>query len=176
MHLIIGAERLNLPTGRSVDETCEGDPMSSAKIKLVVAEDNFIIRAGIRKLLNKSQDIEVVGEATNGVEALQLVQESKPDILLLDVEMPVLNGIEVAWTLKESKNMTKILVLSAYDDQEYIRGMLLNGASGYLLKDEAPERIIDAVKGVAQGETGWVSPQVEARLKKKRKKENNKRP
>jgi DNA-binding NarL/FixJ family response regulator len=119
--------------------------------------------------LNKSQDIEVIGEATNGIEALQLVGKIKPDILLLDVEMPVLNGIEVAWTLKESDSKTKILVLSAYDDQEYIRGMLLNGASGYLLKDEAPERIIDAVKGIAQGETGWVSPQVEARLKKKRK-------
>lgn len=144
--------------------------MPSAKIKLVVAEDNFIIRAGIRKLLNKSQEIEIVGEATNGMEALRLVQESKPDILLLDVEMPVLNGIDVAWALKESNSVTKILVLSAYDDQEYIRGMLLNGASGYLLKDEAPEKIIDAVKGVAQGETGWVSPQVGARLKKKRKK------
>jgi DNA-binding NarL/FixJ family response regulator len=149
--------------------------MAAKKIKLVVAEDNVIIRMGIRRLLNKSQDIEVVGEATNGMEALQLVQEIKPDILLLDVEMPILNGMEVAWILKESDSITKILVLSAYDDQEYIRGMLLNGASGYLLKDEAPERIIDAVKGVAQGETGWVSPQVEARLKKKRKRENNKR-
>lgn len=144
--------------------------MSSTKIKLVVAEDNAIIRRGIRRLLDQSQDIEVVGEATNGIEALQLVGEIKPDILLLDVEMPVLNGIEVAWTLKESESVTKILVLSAYDDQEYIRGMLLNGASGYLLKDEAPERIIDAVKEIAQGETDWVSPQVEARLKKKRKK------
>jgi DNA-binding NarL/FixJ family response regulator len=150
--------------------------MPSAKIKLVVAEDNVILRRGIRKLLNKSQEIEVVGEATNGMEALQLVREIKPDILLLDVEMPVFNGIEVAWTIKASDSITKILVLSAYDDQEYIRGMLLNGASGYLLKDEAPERIIEAVKGVAQGETGWVSPQVEARLKKKRKRERNKRP
>jgi len=144
--------------------------MSSTKIRLVIAEDNVIIRKGIRRLLNKSQDIEVVAEAKNGIEALQLVGEIEPDILLLDVEMPALNGIEVARMLKESRHGTRILVLSAYDDQEYIRGMLLNGASGYLLKDEAPERIIDAVKGVSQGEIGWVSPQVEARLKKKRKK------
>lgn len=144
--------------------------MSLTKIKLVVAEDNATIRRGIRSLLNKSQEIEVVGEATNGVEALQLVGEIEPDILLLDVEMPGLNGIQVARMLKESGHTTRILVLSAYDDQEYIRGMFLNGASGYLLKDEAPERIVDAVKGVAQGENGWVSPQVEARLKKKRKK------
>jgi len=143
--------------------------MPLMKIKVVVAEDNTIIRLGIRKLLNKSQEIEVTGEATNGMEALQLVREVEPDILLLDVEMPGLNGIEVARTLKKSISSTRILVLSAYDDQEYIREMLLNGASGYLLKDEAPERIIEAVKGVAQGETGWVSPQVEARLKKKRR-------
>ena len=143
--------------------------MPLMKIKVVVAEDNTIIRLGIRKLLSKSQEIEVTGEATNGMEALQLVWEVEPDILLLDVEMPGLNGIEVARTLKKSISSTRILVLSAYDDQEYIREMLLNGASGYLLKDEAPERIIEAVKGVAQGETGWVSPQVEARLKKKRR-------
>lgn len=141
----------------------------SRKIKLVVAEDNLIIRMGIRRLLNKSQDIEVVGEAINGMEALQLVGETRPDILLLDVEMPVMNGIEVALRLKEAQTLTRILVLSAYDDQEYIRSMLLNGASGYLLKDEAPERIIDAVKGIVHGETGWVSPQIETRLKKKRK-------
>jgi len=143
--------------------------MPLMKIKVVVAEDNTIIRLGIRKLLSKSQEIEVTGEATNGMEALQLVGQIEPDILLLDVEMPGLNGIEVARTLKKSISSTRILVLSAYDDQEYIREMLLNGASGYLLKDEAPERIIEAVKGVAQGETGWVSPQVEARLKRKRK-------
>ncbi len=143
--------------------------MFLTKIKLVVAEDNATVRRGIRSLLNKSQEIEVVGEATNGREALRLVGEIEPDILLLDVEMPDLNGIQVARMLKESGNATRILVLSAYDDQEYIRGMFLNGASGYLLKDEAPERIVDAIKGIAQGENGWVSPQVEARLRKKRK-------
>ncbi len=140
------------------------------KIKVLVAEDNTIIRAGIRRLLNQSQEIEVIGEARNGEEALQLVGASEADILLLDVEMPVLSGIEVARALKKERRPIRILALSAYDDQEYIRAMLLNGASGYLLKDEAPERIIEAVKGVAQGETSWLSPQVQAALKKKRKK------
>lgn len=143
--------------------------MSLTKIKLVVAEDNLTVRLGICRLLDQSQEIEVVGEATNGREALQRVREIKPDILLLDVEMPELSGIEVARTLKESGSTTRILVLSAYDDQEYIRGMFVNGASGYLLKDEAPERIVDAVKKVAQGEKGWVSPQIEARVKKRRR-------
>jgi DNA-binding NarL/FixJ family response regulator len=112
------------------------------------------------------RDIEVVGEAKDGVEALSKVYELSPDVLLLDVEMPHLNGIEVARKLKKEGNNTTILVLSAYDDQEYIQAMLVNGASGYLIKDEAPERIIEAVKGVAQGELGWVSAKVRSKLKK----------
>ncbi len=143
--------------------------MSHLKIQVVLAEDNSTVRTGIRRLLNRAQDIEVIGEARNGVEALRLVGEVKPDILLLDVEMPELDGIEVARLLKKSGDeRTRILVLSAYDDKEYIREMLLNGASGYLLKDEAPERIIEAVQGVARGQTGWVSPQVEAKLKRRK--------
>ena len=136
--------------------------------RVVLAEDNEIVRRGIRRLLNKAQDIVVIGEANNGIEALRLVEEMQPDVLLLDVEMPQLNGIEVAHRLKKTKSKTQILVLSAYDDREYIKEMLSNGASGYLIKDEAPDRIIEAVMGVAQGETGWVSPQVEAKLRGKR--------
>lgn len=136
------------------------------KIKVVVAEDNEIIRLGICRLLNKSQEIEIIGQAGNGREALRLVDEVAPDVLLLDVEMPLINGIEVARRLKQKTGPTRILVLSAYDENEYIRQMLGNGASGYLLKDEAPERIVEAVKGVAQGDTGWVSPQIEGILKK----------
>jgi DNA-binding NarL/FixJ family response regulator len=145
--------------------------MLPLKIQVVVAEDNKTVRSGIRKLLNKAQDIEVVGEASNGMEALQLVGYANPDILLLDVEMPVLDGVQVAHLLKKNgPRKTRILVLSAYNDREYIQEMLMNGASGYLLKDEAPERIIEAIQGIARGETGWVSPQVELILKKKRRK------
>jgi len=134
---------------------------------VVLAEDNEYVRRGIRRLLNNAHDIDVVAEARDGIEALALVHALLPDILLLDVEMPLLNGIEVARRLRTEAGGTRILVLSAYDDQEYIQEMLANGASGYLIKDEAPTRIIEAVRGVAQGETGWVSPQVEAKLKKK---------
>jgi len=134
---------------------------------VVLAEDNEYVRRGIRRLLNNAHDIDVVAEARDGIEALALVHALLPDILLLDVEMPLLNGIEVARRLRTEAGGTRILVLSAYDDQEYIQEMLANGASGYLIKDEAPTRIIEAVRGVARGETGWVSPQVEAKLKKK---------
>lgn len=135
--------------------------------RVVLAEDNELVRRGIRRLLSNATDIEVVAEAKDGLEALRMVHELRPDILLLDVEMPILNGIEVASRLKKEAGKTRILVLSAYDDHEYIQEMLANGASGYLIKDEAPRRIIEAVRGVAQGQTGWVSPQVEARLKKR---------
>jgi DNA-binding NarL/FixJ family response regulator len=140
--------------------------MAENIMRVVLAEDNEIVRRGIRRLLNRVEDIEVVGEAVNGVEALRLVDELLPDVLLLDVEMPQLDGIKVARQLKKGRQKTRILVLSAYDDQEYIQEMLANGASGYLIKDEAPDRIVEAVKGVAQGEMGWVSPKVLEKLRK----------
>jgi len=115
-------------------------------MRVVLAEDSDVVRRGIRKLLNKAADVEVVGEAKNGFEALQLVKELSPDILLLDVEMPFLNGIEVARRLRKDGNKVQILVLSAYDDKEYIRQMLINGAAGYLIKDESPEQIIESMR------------------------------
>jgi len=115
-------------------------------MRVVLAEDSDVVRRGIRKLLNKAADVDVVGEAKNGFEALQLVKELSPDILLLDVEMPFLNGIEVARRLRKDGNKVQILVLSAYDDKEYIRQMLINGAAGYLIKDESPEQIVESLR------------------------------
>lgn len=128
--------------------------------RVVIAEDNELVRKGIRRLLNKATDIDVIGEAKDGLEAMRLVDKLSPDLLLLDVEMPRLSGIEVARRLNKNRSKTRILVLSAYDDHEYIQEMLSNGASGYLIKDEAPERIIEAVRGVALGQVDWVSSQV----------------
>ena len=118
--------------------------------RVVLAEDHPKVRAGIRTLLEKASDIEIVGEAGDGEEALRLIDEYSPDVLLLDVEMPLMNGIEVARRLKEEGSPVRILVLSAYHDRQYVHRMMESGAAGYLTKEEAPEKIVRAVRGIAQ--------------------------
>lgn len=136
--------------------------MSPTTVLLV--DDHPVVRAGIRNLLEKAVDITVVGEASNGEEALRLVKELNPQVLLLDMEMPGINGSEVAHQLQASGSTVRILALSAHDDKQYIQELLANGASGYLVKEEVPEAIVEAVRGVARGEQGWVSRQVAAQI------------
>ncbi len=133
-------------------------------IRVVLADDHPVVRAGIRNLLEKVVDIEVVGEASTGQEALRLVNDVTPDVLLLDMELPDIKGTEVAQKLQSSKSPVKILALSAYDDGVYIRELLELGAAGYLIKEEAPETIVEAVRGVAYGEQGWVSRRIAAQM------------
>lgn len=134
--------------------------------RVVLADDHAIVRQGLKRLLNRAPDVQVVGEASDGLEAIQIVEKLDPDVLLLDIEMPVMDGIEVARRLQESHPKVRILVLSAYDDREYIRALLDIGVSGYLVKGEAPGKIVEAVRGVAQGQKGWVSPQIRKKLEK----------
>lgn len=132
------------------------------KIRVVLADDHPIAREGIKKFLATAPDIDAVGEATDGLEALNLVEQLAPDVLLLDMELPGLKGHEVARKLKEAGSPVRILALSTYDDKQYIFGLLAAGASGYLTKEEVPDRIVEAVRGVARGEHGWVSRRVAA--------------
>jgi DNA-binding NarL/FixJ family response regulator len=111
-------------------------------------------------MINRSSQIEVVGEAGNGREALELAKRLNPDVLLLDVEMPVMGGFEVAKQLKESENQVRVLALSGYNEMHYVLGMFANGADGYLTKDEAPRQLMNAIKEVAAGRRGWISPGV----------------
>jgi len=135
-----------------------------SSIRVVLADDHPVVRTGIRNLLGRSPDIQVVGEASTGEDALRLVDELTPDVLLLDMEMPGLKGVEVAQKLHEAGTAVRILALSAYDDKQYIQELLENGAAGYLTKEEAPDTIIDAIRGVSQGEQGWVSRRVAAQM------------
>lgn len=133
-------------------------------INVLIADDHPIVCKGIRNLLEPATDITVIGEAHSGAEALQLVESLKPDLVLLDVELTDMSGIDVIRQLNEDKINVRVLGLSSYDDREFISQLLALGASGYLLKDEIPEQIIEAIRGVARGETGWVSRKVAAKL------------
>jgi DNA-binding NarL/FixJ family response regulator len=135
-----------------------------ANIRVVLADDHPVARAGIRKFLEKEPDIQVVGEASSGEEALKLVSELAPDVLLLDMELPGMRGTEVARRLKDTSSPVRVLALSTYDNRQFILGLLASGAAGYLIKEEVPETIIEAVRGVARGEQGWVSRQVAAKM------------
>jgi len=135
-----------------------------ADIRVLIADDHPIVCKGIRNLLDPAVGISVVGEASSGAQTLQMIEDLKPDVVLLDMELPDMNGVEVLKKILESGYPGKILGLSSYDDREYISQLLALGASGYLIKDEVPDTIIEAVRGVARGETGWVSRGVAAKL------------
>jgi len=133
-------------------------------IKIVLADDHPIVRDGIKNLINTSVGIEVVGEADNGQDAYRLVIDKMPNVLLLDMELPGIHGVDLTKKLINEGIDVKILALSSYSDKEYISEMLSLGASGYLIKDEVPKNIVDAIRGVARGEQGWVSREVAAIL------------
>jgi two-component system response regulator DegU len=133
-------------------------------IRVVLVDDHPIVREGIRGLLESAVDIKVAGEASSGAEALSLVEETSPDVILLDMELPDILGTQVAQRIGELHPNVKLLVLSAHDDAVYVKELLELGASGYLMKEEAPEMIVEAVRGVARGEQGWVSRRIAARM------------
>jgi len=133
-------------------------------IRVLIVDDHPVVRTGIRNLLDPAIGISVVGEASTGSEALQMIESLQPQVVLLDMKLPDMSGIEVIKQIYETKSKSRVLGLSSYDDREFISQLLNYGASGYLLKEEVPEYIIDAVRGVAQGEAGWVSRKVAALL------------
>jgi DNA-binding NarL/FixJ family response regulator len=133
-------------------------------IRVLLVDDHPIVREGIRNLLKTAIGIELIGETGSGQEALALVSDLAPDVMILDMELNDIKGMDVAHKLADSDSKVRILALSSYDDSEYISSMLSFGAHGYLIKEEAPQYIIEAIRGVARGEKGWVSRRVAARL------------
>ena len=133
-------------------------------IRVLIVDDHPVVRTGIRNMLDPAIGISVVGEASTGSEALKMIESLQPAVVLLDMKLPDMSGIEVIKQIYEKKSTSRVLGLSSYDDREFISQLLNYGASGYLLKEEVPEYIIEAVRGVAQGEAGWVSRKVAAML------------
>jgi DNA-binding NarL/FixJ family response regulator len=133
-------------------------------IRVLLADDHPVVRQGIRALIEGSPDIVVVGEADNGLDVLSLVEKIRPDLVVLDIEMPQMSGIEVARRLKAQPIPVHILALSAYDDAVYVRNLLNSGVAGYLTKEEAPENIVAAIQRIAHGEYGWLSHRVSSQV------------
>jgi NarL family two-component system response regulator LiaR len=121
-------------------------------ITIVLGEDHLITRQGIRRLLEDEPGFKILGEGSNGEEVVKMVTELKPDVVLMDIAMPKLNGIEATRQVKLINPRTGVLILSAYDDDEYVFGLLKAGAAGYLLKNVSGDELIRAVKAIHKGE------------------------
>jgi DNA-binding NarL/FixJ family response regulator len=122
------------------------------KIRVIIADDHAVVREGTRHILEQEQDLEVVGEARDGAEAVMLVNTLKPDVAIVDISMPVLSGIEATERIKASRPGTAVLILTSYDDDRYVFALLAAGAAGYLLKDVPSEEVVRAVRSVYAGE------------------------
>jgi len=124
-----------------------------SKIRILLADDHAVVRQGTRELLEREEDLEVVAEAGDGEEAVLLASSQRPDVAIMDIAMPKLNGIEATRQIKASLPATAVLVLTAYDNDQYIFALLEAGAAGYLLKDVRAEELIKAVRAVHAGES-----------------------
>jgi len=129
------------------------------RIRVLLAEDHTIVRQGLRSLLEGEPDIEVIGEASDGREALQKVQQLRPDIVLMDIAMPLLNGLEATRQIRQQFPDVKVLILSMHANEEYVLETLRAGASGYLLKESALADLVAAIRATRRGEF-FLSPAI----------------
>jgi len=134
------------------------------KIKVLLADDHTVVRQGLRALLAAEEDMEVVGEADNGRQAIQLVKELLPDVAVMDIAMPVLNGLEATRQITRAVPSVKVLVLSSYSDDEYIQQVTEGGAAGYLVKQTAGTELLKAIREVYRG-NAYFSPLIAKRLR-----------
>jgi DNA-binding NarL/FixJ family response regulator len=130
---------------------------ASDAIRIVLVDDHLVVRAGLRALLGSVADIRIVGEAANGQEALELIDRVTPDVAVLDLDMPVMDGRAVLESLVARQSPTRVLVLTMHDDVEHLAALLEAGAAGYLVKTAADRDLVDAIRTVAAGDT-YVQP------------------
>jgi DNA-binding NarL/FixJ family response regulator len=132
-------------------------------VRVVIADDQALVRGGFRMILDSKNDIQVVGEAGDGAEAVALVERETPDVVLMDVRMPAMDGIEATRRIVASGSQARIIILTTYDVDEYVFSALRAGASGFLLKDVRPQDLVEAIQIVARGDA-LLAPSVTRRL------------
>lgn len=137
--------------------------MSKQKIRLLLADDHLVVRSGLRMLLEAKPDMEIVGEAESGREAVEMVRSARPDVILMDIQMPDMNGIEATKRIKAVSPQTAVLALTMHEDDHYFFEMLHAGASGYVPKRAAPDELINAIRTVSEGQV-FLYPSLASRL------------
>ena len=137
------------------------------RITVLLADDNRIVRTEFRKILELEDDLEVVGEAKNGSEAVVMVKKLCPEIILMDVAMPVLNGLQATRQILKASPATKILMFSAHSDEVYVEAAINSGAIGYLIKQTSVDTVCQAIRDVHKGNT-FFSPSIPKRLHKRK--------
>ncbi|MBA4383942.1 MAG: DNA-binding response regulator [Anaerolinea sp.] len=140
---------------------------SKPMIRVILADDHAVVRAGIRQFLEQAGDIQVIGEASDGEQAVKMIEQLSPDIAVLDIQMPKATGIEVTREIRAKRLPIGVLILTSYDDDPYITAVLKTGANGYVLKTASPEEIINVVRDVHQGKSvldSMILPKVFAQL------------
>jgi len=131
--------------------------------RVLIVDDQALVRSGFRMILEARDDLEVVGEAENGAQAIELARELEPDVVLMDVRMPVLDGVEATRRLLEAGSHARVIILTTFDLDEYVFEALRAGASGFLLKDVQPAQLVEAIRVVASGDA-LLAPSVTRRL------------
>jgi DNA-binding NarL/FixJ family response regulator len=132
-------------------------------IRVLLVDDQALFREGLETLLSVHKDLQVVGQASNGQEALEVATKVKPDVILMDVRMPILDGVRATYLLKEALPQCRVIVLTTFDDDEYIFDALRTGAVGYLLKDVASAQLVEAIRAASRGES-ILEPSVAAKV------------
>ncbi len=141
--------------------------MNKKKIRITIADDHPVFRSGLRKIIEEDNEIEIIGEADNGEKALGMIQELKPDIALLDIDMPKMSGIDVLKEMKKKKIDVKTIFLTVYADEDIFDEAMDNGVSGYILKDSAIMDVTDCIRTVDSGKY-YISPSVSSFLVNRR--------